>query len=383
MRYGASDVRRGCAILGWGALALGVLAGCSEPEQRLSPESGEGLIEQLGGAARPGFARADGPRAFDFPADHGPHPRYRNEWWYITGNVDDRDGNRFGFQITFFRVGLAPGEPQRRSRWATRTIWMAHCAITDVAAERFHHRERFARGGAMGLAGAGHDPATVWLEDWRLQRSPDGRWRLRAHADGLHLDLDLTPAKAPVLNGDGGWSRKGPGEGQASYYYALPRLGASGWLGIDGERRFVGGRAWLDREWSTSALGPDQAGWDWFALQLDDGTDVMIYRLRRDDGGTSRYSAATITAPNGEPRHLAADAFTVDATDEWQSPHGGTYPAAWRIQLPGHTAALMVRPVLADQELDTSVRYWEGAVDIARDGTPVGRGYVELTGYGD
>ena len=339
------------------------------------------LADSLGGKPDPGFARADAPRTFRFPRDHGPHPGFRNEWWYITGNLADEAGNRYGFQFTLFRVGLAPGSDDRDSAWATRDVWMAHFAVTDAATGRFHHFERFARGGDIGLAGARRAPVAVWLEDWRLDRRPDGTWRLRAAAGDVSLALSLVPRKAPVLQGDAGLSRKSGEPGNASYYYSLTRIGADGTLALDGGERAVAGSAWLDREWSTSALGPDQVGWDWFALQLDDGTDVMLYRLRRRNGTTSPWSAGVVVSPAGQVRHLGRDDFTLDVRARWTSPRGGTYPAGWRLTIDDGPGPLIVQPVLAEQELDAVVRYWEGAVDVRRDGERAGRGYVELTGY--
>jgi len=364
-------------------LAAAMLGACDAPERAPTGEGTGGLAQQLGGDANPGFARADQPRDFRFPHDHGPHPDYRNEWWYITGNLDGVDGGRYGFQVTFFRVGLAPGEPERTSRWATHTLWMAHLAVTDAQAGAFAHRERFARGGGMRLAGAERDPVRVWLEDWSLERAGDGNWHLDASADGLGVELSLRPERRPVLQGEAGWSKKGSGEGDASYYYSVPRLAAEGHVEIGGRRRAASGTAWLDREWSTSALGADQQGWDWFALQLDDGRDIMLYRLRTRDGTTDPHSAGTIVAADGSVRRLTPSEFSVEATDHWQSPHGGRYPSGWRLTIDGIGAPLRVEPVLADQELDAALRYWEGAVDVRLGEASAGRGYVELTGYAE
>lgn len=366
-------------------LGLLLAAGCGEAPERATGGAGDngGLAEALGGAADPGFARATGVRPFTFPRDHGPHPAYRNEWWYVTGNLDDDAGRRYGFQFTLFRIGLAPGRAERPSRWATHQVWMAHLALTDVAGDRFRAAERFARGGDIGLAGARRDPVEVWLEDWRLERTPNGDWHVDAATDALALDLALHPEKPPVLQGDRGLSRKSEAPGNASYYYSLPRLKASGDIRIDGERRPVSGRAWLDREWSTSALGEDQAGWDWFALQLDDGTDIMYYRLRQKDGSTDPHSAGSIADPDGTITPLDRDDAGIEALDHWTSPADTTYPSRWRLDIAGIDGPLTVVPVHADQELDVSVRYWEGAVDVLRAGEPVGRGYVELAGYAD
>lgn len=358
------------------------LAACGE-----QPDTNEtGGIEvtgALGGTASEGFARASAPRAFRFPYDHGPHPEYRNEWWYVTGNLRDESGRRYGFQVTFFRIGLAPGEVDRPSRWATNHVWMAHFAVTDVTGDAFHDHERFARGGELGLAGATPDPVRVWLEDWRLERSADGSWRLDASADGVALALDLAPRKEPALQGDAGLSQKSAAAGNASYYYSLTRIAADGTLALAGDDRAVSGSAWMDREWSTSALGPEQRGWDWFALQLDDGTDIMFYRLRRAGGATDPHSAGTVVSPDGAVRRLGPGDFDIEVLDEWTSPRGGTYPSRWSIDVAGMDGALTVEPVLADQELVGAVRYWEGAVDVLRAGEVAGRGYVELTGYAD
>jgi predicted secreted hydrolase len=342
-----------------------------------------GLAEALGGNDTAGFERATSIREFEFPRDHGPHPAYRNEWWYVTGNLEDAAGRRFGFQLTFFRVGLAPGPEKRPSRWATKHAWMAHFALTDVKNQAFHAFERFARGGELALAGAEGDPVAVWLEDWRLERRNDGRWHLRAAADGLTLDLDLDPVHGPVLQGDRGLSRKSAAEGNASYYYSLTRIAARGRLTLDDAANDVRGTAWLDREWSTSALGSGQVGWDWFALHLDDGTDLMIYRLRNEDGDTSRWSAGTVVGTDGSVTSLGADDFKLRVLDRWTSPRGGTYPARWTLTIESLPDSLTVTPVLAGQELDAAVRYWEGAVDVHRDGKRIGAGYVELTGYAD
>lgn len=365
-------------------ILLASAGGCGDDRpQAPEPPPGGGLSAVLGGDDAAGFRRATGPRAFRFPRDHGPHPGYRNEWWYVTGNLESEDGGRFGFQLTFFRLGLAPGRDGRTSRWATNQAWMAHFTVTDAAGRRFHDFERFSRGGDLGLAGAGREPVSVWLEDWRLERRDDGRWRLHAKADGVSLELELDPLGEPVLQGDQGLSQKSAAEGNASYYYSLTRMTASGRLRLDGAATGVRGTAWLDREWGTSALGPDQAGWDWFALQLDDGTDVMVYRLRRDDASTSPWSAGTVVGPEGRLTRLGAEDFDLRVLDRWTSPRGGTYPARWEMTLGPLPGPLTVTPVLDDQELDAAVRYWEGAVDVARDGERLGVGYVELTGYAE
>jgi predicted secreted hydrolase len=346
------------------------------------------LAETLAGADTTGYARAEEPHAFDFPADHGPHPQFRSEWWYVTGNLTTSGGRDFGFQLTFFRSALSPRSPDTESAWGTNQAYMAHFTVTDVAGERFLVHERFARG-AAGLAGARADPLRVWLEDWVIESDSAGPFplRLRSAGDEVALRLELAPAKPVVLQGDAGLSRKGPEPGNASYYYSLTRLVADGTLRIGDDTLAVVGTAWLDREWSTSALGEGQVGWDWFALQLSDGWDLMLYRLRQADGGAAPESAGVLVDPAGAKLALEwGEDVLAESTGTWTSPiDGARYPAGWRIRIPRRGWSLEVEPRIPDQELDVSFRYWEGAVaarGTGEEGRPVtGRGYVELTGY--
>jgi predicted secreted hydrolase len=330
-------------------------------------------------------ARATQTRTFHFPADHGPHPDFRNEWWYLTGNLQDTRGRRYGFQLTIFRIALSPQPVKRASAWGTRQVYMAHFALTDVAEGRFHAFERFSRG-AAGLAGARLDPFRVWLGDWQILGEGNGfPWTVKARQGGVGISLRLTPHTPPVLQGEHGLSRKSDAPGNASYYYSIPRLKAEGRVERGGELVAVQGTAWLDREWSTSALGPNQAGWDWFALQLDDGTDLMYYRLRRRDGSEDPHSAGVVVGDRGDVlQRLGPEEVHLEVLDRWQSPSGGSYPSRWRLSIPGQGLVLTVRPVLAEQELRLAVRYWEGAVDVSGSRgrhSLTGRGYMELTGY--
>jgi predicted secreted hydrolase len=343
-----------------------------------------GVLGAGDGTADTGFARALEPREFSFPADHGPHPGFRNEWWYFTGNLEDAGGRRFGYQWVVFRAALSPEAVTRVSAWGTNQAYMAHFAVTDPEQRSFHYFERFARGSA-GLAGAEGEPLRVWLEDWSLEMDAAGNtWRLRAAEDAVMFDLEMQAVKPAVLNGDRGLSRKSADPGNASYYYALTRLDTRGTLRTGGETHAVRGLSWLDREWSTSALADNQAGWDWFALQLDDGHDLMFYQLRRTDGTIDPFSSGTLTDPAGAATTLSPDEVMLEVLDTWHSPRGTQYPSQWRLRLPARGLALDVRPVLANQELDVSIPYWEGAVDVegVRDGRAItGRGYVELVGY--
>lgn len=333
-----------------------------------------------------GFSRADSPRAIRFPDDHGAHPDFQTEWWYFTGNLQAADGRWFGYQLTFFRRALLPPAErvERASDWATGQVYMAHFALADAAEQRFQAFERLSRG-AVGLAGAQATPFAVWLEDWRVETDAQGRYHLTAAQQGVTLDLLLIDRKGPVLQGDQGYSRKGSEPGNASYYYSLTRLESAGTVEVEGQSLPVSGLSWMDHEWSTSALSAGQVGWDWFSLQLDDGSELMVFQLRRQDGSSDTYSAGAYIAPDGRVTPLGRDDFIIQALDTWKSRRSGaTYPAGWRLEVPVLGLKLEIEPRLADQELDVSYRYWEGAVAArgARAGRQVSAGgYVELTGY--
>jgi predicted secreted hydrolase len=335
-----------------------------------------------------GYARARVPRPLAFPDDHGPHPEFRTEWWYYTGNLASTEGRRFGFQLTFFRVAQAPTAAPRASAWATSQIYMAHFALTDVAGQRFFPAVRLVRG-ALDLAGASARPFRAWAEGWSVGAEGTSGFpvRLQASEGEVAIDLRLDEGKPIVLQGERGLSRKGPEDGNASYYYSFTRMPARGTVRLGAEQVAVTGLAWMDREWSTSALGPDLIGWDWFALQLADGREVMVYRLRRRDGSVDPFSAGTIVAPDGAARALGAGEFGVEVLAWWTSPRGGTrYPARWRLTVPSEALVLEVTALVADQEFTEPVRYWEGAVDVqGRSGARAleGQGYVELVGYAD
>jgi len=363
----------------------------------LNPRPGEpGPARFSGGSSRlsqllsddgvTGYAAATEPRTFSFPSDHGPHPEFRNEWWYLTGNLDGQNAERFGFELTIFRFLLAPSvQRQQASRWQSDQVYIGHFAITDADNEQFHVAQRFSRG-AMDLAGARAEPFRVWVEDWSIAAAPGAAmtWRVQAADQDMLLDLNLTPLKPPVLHGQNGLSRKSAEAGNASYYYSISRLQTMGFLQFGTQRFAVSGFSWLDREWSSSALVADQAGWDWFALQLDDGSELMLYQLRRLDGSRDPFSAGTWISRSGDSAHLDANEFNIKNTQFWDSPLGGRYPSGWQVSVPGLDLQLDVQPVIADQELRTTVLYWEGAVDVSgiRNGKKLGgRGYVELTGY--
>jgi predicted secreted hydrolase len=383
------------------ATALAVAAVLLPSDPRRSPGDGRpgaaGPRLELGpGPDLSGFARATEARPFRLPADHGPHFEYQTEWWYYTGNVASGDGRRFGFQLTFFRRGLSPGPPPAEGL-ATNQVYFAHLAVTDVAARRHAGVERFARG-AGGLAGAtpggppgpereGGGTFAVWLEDWRADGlNADGsavRLVARDASSSLSVDLELRATKPLVAHGDRGLSPKGGEPGNASFYVGYTRMAARGRIGAKGGVAEVAGEAWFDHEWSTSALGPGTVGWDWLSLQLDDGRELMLFRVRRKDGGLEPASGGTLVERDGRTLRLTGDDVRLEVRRRWTSPETGvTYPSLWRLS--GAGLDLLVEPWIPAQEMKTSFLYWEGAVRVsgqARDRPAAGHGYVELTGY--
>ena len=332
------------------------------------------------------YQRADGPYNWDFPADYGAHPAFQTEWWYYTGNLATDAGRRFGYQFTIFRRTITPDVPVSESEWRTSQVYAAHFTVTDVEGDQFYQEQRFSRGGA-GLAGATGDPYRVWLESWQV-RGMDGdptQSVLTAANDQVAVDLTLVQSKPLVLQGDEGLGLKGPGPGEATYYYSLPHLVTQGTVTVDGETYTVSGMSWMDHEFGSGALGDESQGWDWIAMHFDDGRDLMIGQIRSvNEGDAPVIYGGSLVLPDGSVRHLRLDDFTITVTDTWTSPHtGATYPAGWVISVnSGEEQPLQLRltPLVADQELTEGlVIYWEGAVRV--DGDATGYGYAELTGY--
>jgi predicted secreted hydrolase len=342
------------------------------------------------GTSSAGFTRAEGPIELNFPADHGAHPDFQTEWWYYTGNLATPDGRRFGYQLTFFRRALLPPSQvsARPSDWSSNQVFMAHFALSDIGGETFHAEERLERG-AAGLAGAQSTPFQVWLNDWRVTETVPGSYQLVASqptpAGWLELKLDLVDRKGPILQGDRGYSQKGPQPGNASYYVSLTRLETSGEVILEDVRYPVQGLSWMDHEWSTSALSADQVGWDWFSIQLENGAELMLFQIRKADGSLDPYSAGTFIGPDGATRQLSLDDLNLEVLDRWTSPRTqASYPAGWRLSIPSLQLELEIQPHQADQELDVSYAYWEGAIRVTgrQAGAEVqGHGYAELTGY--
>ncbi len=374
--------------LAWTLVVL-LAVGLAAAGLALAPRQKAEVEASLEGLSLPGgpFERAEGPAAFTFPKDFGPHEGFQTEWWYYTGNLATNDGQEFGFQLTFFRRALlGPGQgAERTSAWGTGQVYLAHFTLSEISRGRFHAFERFERG-AAGLAGAQGEPRfSAWVDDWLVEQTGEKEFRLHAAENGVQIDLNLRDLKGPVLQGDRGYSRKGPEPGNASYYISQTRLETTGTLSVGGRDYAVGGLSWMDHEYSTSALGDGLVGWDWFSLQLDDGSELMVYRLRKADGSPGEYSQGTLIRPDGSVRPLTREDFSVEVNGTWQSPHsGGVYPAAWVVSVPDEGLTLRIRPKMADQELNLSFIYWEGAVRVEgeRNGAPLGgSGYVELTGY--
>lgn len=327
---------------------------------------------------------------FHFPEDHGSHPAYRTEWWYYTGHLRTKDGRMFGFELTFFRRAIPPNDVKTLpSQWSVTQLYLAHFAVTDVNGRRFHFSEKLSRAG-LGKAGADESRLRVWIDDWQAEDSGGGH-SVTAQDGEWALALTLQPTKPVVIHGQGGISRKGTEAGQASHYYSVTRLATAGRLTIGTERFDVTGASWMDHEFGSADLGKEMVGWDWFSVQLTDHSELMLYRLRRNDGSADPVSSGTLVFPDGRTRHLQLADFTVEATASWTSPKSqAVYPSRWHVVIPSLDLALDLTPLLADQELRTSrstqVTYWEGAVAVSgiRQGRSItGQGYVELTGYAE
>ncbi len=367
-------------------LPLVLLAACGSERANISATGPAAATRFLTGEDDPGYTHVFSSRPFEFPEDHGSHPEYRSEWWYFTGNLSADNDRQFGFELTFFRFALSPQQPERISAWGTNQAWMAHLSLTDEQADRFVAAERLSRE-ALGLAGNELDPFALRLEDWSV--ASDGPeffpLELTAGADDGEISLTLTALKDPVSHGEDGFDRKGPEPGNASHYYSITRLQATGRIRVGQRESHVTGLAWMDREWGTSALGSDLAGWDWFSLQLSDGRDLMYYRLRTDQGRTSPFSGGSIVAADGRRTALGPGDVSLTILDYWQSAASGArYPVSWALTVPEEHLNIELRPLIPRQELDLTVRYWEGAVVATGIGESLGlggRGYLELTGY--
>ncbi len=335
-----------------------------------------------------GFQLAVPPYAFEFPRDHASHPRFQTEWWYYTGHLESAR-ERFGYELTFFRVGLPRLRPQSPSAWAARELVFMHLALTEESRGRFRHHEATRRV-SMGLAGADSTRYRVWLQDAFAGLADDGvTHRLRANSPTFGLDLSLASSKPPAIHGEHGVSQKAAGRGNASHYYSLTRLAANGVLIRDGDTLKVGGTSWMDHEFATNPMAATHAGWDWFSVQLEDGRELMLYQLRLKSGAVEPLSHGTLVERDGRTRALRLADFRIEATGHWRSPHTrADYPSGWVLRVPAEQLVITLEPTVKDQELVVpsmgGVAYWEGSVRLkaVSRGVPVqGVGYVELTGY--
>jgi predicted secreted hydrolase len=366
-----------------------------------------------------GFDRALPGYEFQFPRDHFSHPAFQVEWWYYTGNLRTAEGRAFGFELTFFRLGVTqaaeeeiPGDelgdgaarggesrgdaarnnPEKTTAWDLNDVYLAHFALSDIASGQLHKTERLNRAGP-GLAGADLGQARIWNGNWEVRwlepLSPLAAQKLRAVSGDFSVELELTPAKAPVIHGEDGISQKSAGVGRASHYVSFTRLSAAGTVELLGKQHSVEGLAWMDHEFSTESMGAEQAGWDWMSVQLDNGEELMLYRMRRKDGSADPVSSGTFVDRQGKAVHLPWSEIVMTPGEPWLSPQtGGRYPLRWNVSVPRLQLELECRARFADQEVvsrrELSPTYWEGAVvyEGRRGAQEVGGvGYLEMTGY--
>lgn len=344
----------------------------------------QGTVEWAAPAEIPEFQKATAPIKLSFPKDFGPHEDYQTEWWYYTGNLETESGRPFGYELTLFRRGLTPGLPdQQGSAWRSNQVYFSHFTISDIQNQQFYPVERFNRG-AAGLVGAQAKPYRIWLDDWSVEEAQPGKLQLHAQGPDTELNLQLSLTK-PILQGNQGYSVKGPEPGNASYYYSVVQQPTQGTVAVNGETFDVDGVSWTDHEFSTSALSKGTQGWDWFSLELEDGSALMLYGLRLQDGSTTQESNGTYVTPEGKVSHLNREDYQIEVLDRWTSPKSrAQYPSKWAITIPSIDLEMQVAPMMNNQELLLSTTYWEGAVSLS--GTQSqqslqGNGYVELTGY--
>lgn len=367
-------------------VSMTVCAQSPAPVPVPGPEPGFSIVtpERPGTGTGTGFLLATPGYQFEFPRDHGSHDEYRTEWWYYTGHLRTEQGRRYGFEVTFFRVGIVPPPREASTRWDLHDLALAHFAITDIDRKSFRYYEKLNRS-SIFTARSAKEYLDVFNESWRATTAPDGAWRLTAAAGGDSIDLVLRTRKPPAIHGTNGVSVKALGVGNASHYYSMTRLEAGGT--INGAR--CRGQVWMDHEFGSSALRENQQGWDWFSVQLDNDTELMLYQIRRSDGSPDITSSGSLVTSDGDVIHIRHDQMKIEALGKWRSPRSGAeYPSGWRLSVPALQISLLVQPLMKEQELittaSTQVTYWEGAAGITgtSGGTAVrGDGYVELTGY--
>lgn len=321
------------------------------------------------GAGGEGFAQPSPDTVLQFPRDHGAHPDFRIEWWYLTANLQGPDGTDYGVQWTVFRAALAPED---RDDWSSPQLWMGNAAVTTPKAHLF--AQRLARG-RIGQAGASAAPFDVWIDEWRMWGDDPSRVRLMASGSDFAYDLSLTADGPLTLQGASGYSVKSAG-GQASHYYSQPFYEVSGNLTLPGGVVPVTGQAWMDREWSSQPLADTQKGWDWISLHLDDGSKLMAFQLQQTDGGA--FSSGSWIAPDGTVSPFSDGAIEMTPLD-WSDVAGRRVPTRWRVVLPQRGVDIELAALNPDSWMDTLFPYWEGPVRFS--GSHSGRGYLEMTGY--
>ena len=323
---------------------------------------------------------------YQFPGDHGNHPGFKTEWWYFTGNLHAADGADFGYQLTFFRQGVRePESAAVTSRFVVNDVKFAHFAVSEISGGKFHHFQRLSRG-AFGEAGFEEGNRLAWIKDWTCERIGDNAFRLAAKEEGISIELDLTSQKSPVVHGRNGVSQKAEGEGRASHYYSLSRLQTRGRVTIDGKVHEVTGTSWFDHEWASNQLAEHQKGWDWFSLQFNDGTELMLFQIRTDEDKQDPHSSGTFVFEDGSDLKIGQAGFSLEPIAWWRSDKTvANYPIEWRLTVHALDLDVEIKPRLRQQELDAKpFTYWEGAVQVSgtRDSKQVeGVGYLEMTGY--
>lgn len=324
---------------------------------------------------------------YEFPRDHHLHADFKTEWWYFTGRLTDDKGDVFGYQLTFFRQGLRPPEARggTTSRFIVDDLKFAHFAISDIRGQQFHFEQKLSRG-AFAEAGFDGNDRLVWIDDWSLELATDGTFILRAHDGATKLELNLQSAKLFAVHGEHGVSQKADGRGHASHYFSATRLVTNGVLNLGGKSLTVRGESWLDREWASNQLTANQVGWNWFSLQFDDNSELMLYQMRTRDGGLDPNSSGTYVASDGTVQHLRREDYQLTPTKFWTSKASNArYPVAWQLTVPKLNLQCGISTPLETQELVLHpVAYWEGLIDLqgAHAGVKLrGHGYMELTGY--
>jgi predicted secreted hydrolase len=369
---------RAAAVWSWPALAVAAVWA----RRALAFAAAASLMLSVAAAATPSYAPVTSGRALAFPADFGSHPQFRTEWWYVTGWLSTERGESLGFQITFFRTKPDIDE-NNPSVFAPRQLLIAHCAISDPKRGRMWQDQRIRRAG-LGLAEAATGDTDVWIDRWALKHNASA-YTAKIDAENFSFDLTLSETQAVLLNGDSGISRKGPAPEAASYYYSLPHMRVAGAISRQGNTDRVTGEAWFDHEWSSEYLDAQAIGWDWVGVNLDDGAALMAFRIRGLQG-ESRWAGGTLRGSDGQVQILQPADVGFRAGRRWVSPRTGiAYPVQWSVR--AGTREFSLEPLLDDQENDTRLStgaiYWEGAVRAYEQHRLAGRGYLELTGYGE